>query len=99
MLKRTESKYPNFMKVINKIYDTKMTFDELLEKYKPQFLQEKIFSSTTVLYESKTFAKTLGYIENEESKPKFDATNIGRNDACPCGSGKKYKKCCMTAFV
>ncbi len=21
--------------------------------------------------------------------------NIGRNDKCPCGSGKKYKKCCM----
>lgn len=21
--------------------------------------------------------------------------NIGRNDVCPCGSGKKYKKCCM----
>ncbi len=20
---------------------------------------------------------------------------IGRNDPCPCGSGKKYKKCCM----
>jgi uncharacterized protein YecA (UPF0149 family) len=20
---------------------------------------------------------------------------IGRNDACPCGSGLKYKKCCM----
>ena len=20
---------------------------------------------------------------------------IGRNDVCPCGSGKKYKKCCM----
>ena len=19
---------------------------------------------------------------------------VGRNDACPCGSGKKYKKCC-----
>jgi uncharacterized protein len=22
--------------------------------------------------------------------------SIGRNDPCPCGSGKKYKKCCMT---
>ena len=22
-------------------------------------------------------------------------TRIGRNDLCPCGSGKKYKKCCM----
>ena len=21
---------------------------------------------------------------------------IGRNDLCPCGSGKKYKRCCMT---
>ena len=21
---------------------------------------------------------------------------IGRNDSCPCGSGKKYKKCCIT---
>lgn len=99
LLKRVEAKYPNFMKIVNKIYSTDMTFDELLKKYKPQHLKEKIFSSTTVLYESKTFANTLGYIEEEENKPKFDATNIGRNEPCPCGSGKKYKKCCMMAYV
>lgn len=23
--------------------------------------------------------------------------NIGRNDPCPCGSGKKYKKCCLNS--
>lgn len=23
-------------------------------------------------------------------------SNIGRNAPCPCGSGKKYKKCCLT---
>lgn len=23
--------------------------------------------------------------------------STGRNDACPCGSGKKYKKCCLPA--
>jgi len=23
-----------------------------------------------------------------------EAPKIGRNDPCPCGSGKKYKKCC-----
>ncbi len=22
--------------------------------------------------------------------------DVGRNDPCPCGSGIKYKKCCMT---
>ena len=30
-----------------------------------------------------------------EKKPaKRSATKVGRNDPCPCGSGKKYKKCC-----
>lgn len=24
-----------------------------------------------------------------------DMTKIGRNDLCPCGSGRKYKKCCF----
>ena len=23
------------------------------------------------------------------------APRVGRNDPCPCGSGKKYKKCCL----
>lgn len=23
-------------------------------------------------------------------------TKIGRNDPCPCGSGKKYKSCCLS---
>ncbi len=26
--------------------------------------------------------------------PKMQKQKIGRNDPCPCGSGKKYKKCC-----
>jgi preprotein translocase subunit SecA len=26
-----------------------------------------------------------------------DAAKVGRNDPCPCGSGKKYKKCCGAA--
>jgi preprotein translocase subunit SecA len=24
---------------------------------------------------------------------------VGRNDPCPCGSGKKYKNCCMRTAV
>ncbi|MDO9471295.1 MAG: SEC-C metal-binding domain-containing protein [Nitrosomonas sp.] len=23
------------------------------------------------------------------------AKKIGRNDPCPCGNGRKYKKCCL----
>jgi hypothetical protein len=32
----------------------------------------------------------------EKPKPYIrEQAKIGRNDPCPCGSGKKYKKCCM----
>ena len=27
-------------------------------------------------------------------QPKHAEKRVGRNDPCPCGSGKKYKKCC-----
>jgi len=33
------------------------------------------------------------------SEPRRKASKIGRNDLCPCGSGKKYKKCCGGAAV
>jgi preprotein translocase subunit SecA len=33
----------------------------------------------------------------DDSLPKKPVTNdkkVGRNDSCPCGSGRKYKNCC-----
>ncbi len=37
-------------------------------------------------------------VTNQPEKPKIQprvvGEKIGRNDPCPCGSGKKYKKCC-----
>lgn len=30
----------------------------------------------------------------KDSKTVKNEVKIGRNDPCPCGSGKKYKKCC-----
>jgi hypothetical protein len=42
--------------------------------------------------------KVIGkQIHNENRikiEPKTATLQVGRNDACPCGSGKKYKKCC-----
>ena len=34
------------------------------------------------------------YKEQRQSKTVVKGEKIGRNDPCPCGSGKKYKKCC-----
>lgn len=32
--------------------------------------------------------------EDKKKTPVVKKDKIGRNDPCPCGSGKKYKKCC-----
>jgi preprotein translocase subunit SecA len=32
--------------------------------------------------------------EIEKAQPIQSGPKVGRNDPCPCGSGKKYKKCC-----
>jgi preprotein translocase subunit SecA len=33
-------------------------------------------------------------VEKQKSKPVRSGPKVGRNDPCPCGSGKKYKQCC-----
>jgi preprotein translocase subunit SecA len=35
-----------------------------------------------------------GPAQAEAPKPVRAGAKVGRNDLCPCGSGKKYKKCC-----
>lgn len=40
-----------------------------------------------------------GQVETEKPKPAKAAPRVGRNDPCPCGSGKKYKKCCGRAVA
>jgi SEC-C motif-containing protein len=37
------------------------------------------------------------FVDGELQKPETQiraVPKVGRNDPCPCGSGKKYKKCC-----
>ncbi len=97
IIKRIAERHENFMDVVNNLLGTEYTFDELLEHYKSRYLENKIFSSTTVLYKSKAFSKTLGIIEEDIEKPSLEGialSKVGRNDPCPCGSGKKFKKCC-----
>ncbi len=64
--------------------------DEILKNYKKKYYDTKLFSSTTVLYASKTFNEMMELPPTKE----IDGS-VGRNEPCPCGSGKKYKKCCL----
>ena len=46
-------------------------------------------------FENSDDYKICEYIINKRNNNNINTAKIGRNDICPCGSGKKYKKCCM----
>jgi uncharacterized protein len=45
-----------------------------------RYFQKRRFTATYATGNSTTYQRTT--------------TKVGRNEACPCGSGKKYKQCC-----
>jgi uncharacterized protein len=55
------------------------------------------FMDSLVLAADETFRKvrreTLS--PTAPTSPASFTTRVGRNEPCPCGSGKKYKKCCI----
>jgi len=68
-------------------------FKEMEEAFK-----EQVFSLIgTITEPAKTEntepKQTLVVSHNEPSEFSDTKKNVGRNDPCPCGSGKKYKKC------
>ncbi|MCQ2738911.1 MAG: SEC-C domain-containing protein [bacterium] len=95
VLDKVKEKYPKFMDKINEIMGTDYTYEELLNKYKPTYLKNKIYSSATVLYSSKVFSDMFEVLSTQVEQPKTSMNEkVGRNEPCPCGSGKKYKNCC-----
>ncbi len=88
-------KIPNPIETMDENTEVSLAFDkELLYKNmvdaKADWLYElpqwdKIFDEET---------KKRLYREQKQSGTVRKAKKIGRNDPCPCGSGKKYKKCC-----
>lgn len=68
----------------------------ILDEYKIKYTNKDIKSLKNIVDQYKNDMPIWGY--NGYSKKEFNSMpkekKIGRNDPCPCGSGKKYKKCC-----
>jgi len=64
-------------------------FKELLENYEKVLVESILHASIN----QRPAAQIQAVAENRDSNTG-SKDEIGRNDLCPCGSGKKYKKCC-----
>lgn len=69
----------DFEKLYFNMLDAKADYLYTLPQWDGIFSEEKRAEIEVAYKKSKTIVK----------EPK-----VGRNDPCPCGSGKKYKKCC-----
>jgi len=97
ILERVSTEHKNFMEVVNELLETEYTFEELINEYKSEYKSKKIYSSATVLYCSNAFSNIFDIISAEKpEQPAINSEKVNRNDPCPCGSGKKYKNCCMS---
>lgn len=69
-------------------------FQELMENIQEDLIYY-LFRIEIVREMPKVQTRELHYSgEEEQVKQPVHSHKIGRNDPCPCGSGKKYKKCC-----
>jgi preprotein translocase subunit SecA len=77
-------------------------FDEMLRKV-DEFVVIRFFKVRLVKQEEQ---KPVKINENRDNRPGSTSKQktikknkkVGRNDPCPCGSGKKYKKCCYPRY-
>ena len=68
--------------------DYKKNIDNIFELY------ENILKTWAGYSEDEDDYVEADYLEEDEIQEPTVSIKIGRNDPCPCGSGKKYKKCC-----
>ena len=83
-LKALTGRYELGEKILKELPDYAAGFFEELEQ------QGRYAGSESLSLFLKTFTGRLGH-----QTVKRPGAKIGRNDTCPCGSGKKYKKCCL----
>lgn len=79
--------------IVSSIFSSSFSQDKLKEflmQLSPRF-QHRVFGpgSFEGVAELSTREEAMQAVEPIRETPK-----VGRNDPCPCGSGKKYKKCC-----
>lgn len=78
------------------VIDIRLDYEKLFKKmveYKAKHLYT--LSQWDKIFDSEKQARLID--EQKRSGTFVSGEKPGRNDPCPCGSGKKYKKCCGTA--
>ena len=64
------------------------------ETAKKQDQEQRLLESICIQHEI-DHLNGLTIVDRENKPQPIISEKVGRNESCPCGSGKKYKKCCI----
>ena len=88
-------RYMPYWVKIDKLKDFRIiSEDELVLRTNRKFKKDEELTNIERKESSKNITMSHGESEPQPKKPVTKDKKPGRNDLCPCGSGKKYKKCC-----
>ena len=65
------------------------------QENKKQDQERRILEAVCVQHEIDHLNGITIHDRENKSEPIINKKSVGRNEPCPCGSGKKYKKCCI----
>ena len=65
------------------------------EEGKKQDQEQRILEAVCVQHEIDHLNGITIHDRENKPEPIINKKSVGRNEPCPCGSGKKYKKCCI----
>ena len=82
------------MSVTKKVFTTYIIAPEKIQDFLEMAKQRHEASSAFDVTKPTEPNVTTNAPEIHKLQPRSVGEKIGRNDLCPCGSGKKYKKCC-----
>ncbi|MEZ0343338.1 MAG: preprotein translocase subunit SecA [Caldimicrobium sp.] len=88
-----------FVELMRKIRETALIYLYRVElREEAERIQEMVLEEGELDEKSLEFKREDPFAEKESpANEPVRASKVGRNDPCPCGSGKKYKKCCGRA--
>jgi preprotein translocase subunit SecA len=87
--------YHLFVSLMKRIRETTLSYLFRIElKEEAEKAQEMVLEEGEIDESRLEFAKKDVFAEEERKNQPIKTEKIGRNEPCPCGSGKKYKKCC-----
>ena len=105
-----DRKLSQFLPLVKSLYEKGFVTEGVCgayERVEEKFLSDKeskekysfyeILKDIEVAYEAYLEKGNSAAAQKAAEHSAGATSNIGRNDPCPCGSGKKYKRCCQTS--